>query len=142
MEHPNADLYLRLYRALAGGDLGAARNLVDRECVWHLPSRVIGGDFRGRDAMLLQMARYLVESGGTFRTELLGVLADDEHVVARGIARAERNGRALEDHWVQVAHVRDGRIAEMWHHPGDQHAVDEFWSSPPDAPDASLRPGS
>ena len=128
MEHPNAGLVRALFAALSAGDLSTARSLVDRECVWHLPSTVIGGEFRGHDGMLLQFARYIAESGGTFRTELLGILANDEHVVVRGIARAERGGRTLEDHWVLVAHVRRGRIAEVWHHPGDQYAVDEFWS--------------
>ncbi len=127
-EHPNVVVYRRLYRALGSGDFVTARRLVDDDCVWHLPSRVIGGDFRGPDAMLGQFARYLAESGGTFRSELHSVLADDEHVVARGLVLAEREGRTLRDHWVQVGHVREGRIVEVWHHPGDQRAVDEFWS--------------
>jgi hypothetical protein len=28
---------------------------------------------------------------------------------------------------VHVWHVRDGKLAEAWAHPTDQHLLDEFW---------------
>jgi len=128
MTHPNAERYRQLYRALSSGDFATARGLLAPDCVWHLPSRVIGGDFVGPEEMLMQFLRYAVETHGTYQAEIHAVLADDEHVVAMGVGRASRNGKFLEDHWVQVLHLRDGRFSEVWHHPGDQHAIDEFFS--------------
>jgi uncharacterized protein len=67
-------------------------------------------------------------SGGTFRTELHDVIANDEHVVALFTARAGRADRRLEDRIVEVFHIRDGKAAEVWIYPADLYAGDEFWS--------------
>lgn len=39
---------------------------------------------------------------------------------------AERNGRELTWRGVDVYHMRDGKIADIWITVGDQYAVDEF----------------
>jgi uncharacterized protein len=57
-----------------------------------------------------------------------GVVANDEHAVALFTARADRAGRRLEDRTVEVLHVRDGKLTEVWLYPADLYATDEFWS--------------
>ena len=42
--------------------------------------------------------------------------------------RAEREGRSLQDDTVQVFHVTDGTVIEVWSYPRDQYASDDFWS--------------
>lgn len=78
--------------------------------------------------MLELFGRAVELTGGTLRLELHDVLANDEHAVALFISRAERAGRRLEDHTVQVTHLGDGKVTEIWLHPGDAYAGDEFWS--------------
>jgi hypothetical protein len=34
----------------------------------------------------------------------------------------------VEDHWVQVLHLGDGRFSEIRNYAGDQYAIDEFFS--------------
>jgi ketosteroid isomerase-like protein len=56
------------------------------------------------------------------------MLASDEHGVALYTARAERAGKQLEYNFVRVAHIREGKITEVWLHFDDLYAVNEFWS--------------
>jgi ketosteroid isomerase-like protein len=36
--------------------------------------------------------------------------------------------KQLEDNGINVYHIRDGKITEVWLHPTDLYAADEFWS--------------
>ena len=49
-------------------------------------------------------------------------------VVALTTIQAQREGRSLQDETVQVFHISGGRATEVWTHPRDQDATDEFWS--------------
>jgi ketosteroid isomerase-like protein len=53
---------------------------------------------------------------------------DPLHSAREGNPWGSRNGKYVEDHWVQVVRFRDGRISEIRHSAGDQYAVDEFFS--------------
>jgi hypothetical protein len=67
-------------------------------------------------------------SGGTFRVALHDAVASDEHGVGVHVSEGEREGRRLHSLQTVVFHVRDGRVAEAWALPYDQHATDEFWA--------------
>ncbi len=67
-------------------------------------------------------------SGGTFSVETHDVLASDEHAVALFRVRGEREGKTLDQPAVQVFHIEGGKVKEVWTHPLDQYAADEFWS--------------
>jgi uncharacterized protein len=129
MGHPNEELVRSGYDAFAKGDIDTLRVLFDPEVVWHQPGRsVLAGDHRGIDAVLGFFARTMELTAGSFRAEPHDVIAGDQHVVGLHLVRAERQGRTLADRQVLVAHVRDGKIAEVWEHVEDQYAFDEFFS--------------
>jgi uncharacterized protein len=65
-------------------------------------------------------------TGGTFRSELHDVVANDEHAVSLFAARGQREGRTLDARNVLVTHVRNGKLGETWLFSGDQYAADEF----------------
>lgn len=52
----------------------------------------------------------------------------NEHAVALLRVRADREGRQLDQQYVPVFHVGDGRAIEVWTDPADLCAVDEFCS--------------
>ena len=52
--------------------------------------------------------------------------ADDEHGVALVIISANRGGRSVEVNEVDVIHMRDGKVTEVWAIPADQYAFDEL----------------
>jgi ketosteroid isomerase-like protein len=62
---------------------------------------------------------------GSFRADLHDVLADDEHGVALVALSASRDGRSVNVNAVDVMHLRDGKVVEVWTVPVDQYAFDE-----------------
>ncbi len=129
MAHPNEDLVRRGYAAFGSGDVGTLSELFADDIVWHAGGRSpIAGDYKGKADVLGFFASLAVRAGGTFRTEIHDVLANDEHVVALVTLTAQREGKMLKDNGAQVFHVKSGKVTESWFHPGDQYADDEFWS--------------
>jgi ketosteroid isomerase-like protein len=130
MAHPNEQRFRDGYAAFQRGDLDALRSdYLSPDVVWHVGGRSqLSGDHKGIDEVLANFARTFELTGGTFTVELHDVVANDEHGVALGISRGEREGRRLDSRYAHVAHFRDGKITESWIHPDDQYAVDEFWS--------------
>jgi ketosteroid isomerase-like protein len=129
MAHPNESLVREGFAAFERGDLDALLQLYAEDVRFHYPGRSpLAGDYQGM-AQLIEFSGQLAElSGSSIRLELHDVLANDEHAVALFTARAERAGRQLEDNTVQVLHIRDGKVTDVWFHRTDLYAVDEFLS--------------
>jgi hypothetical protein len=119
-----------LYDAFSRRDVGGVRGLLADGVVFHQPGRnPLSGEYRGIDSVLGLLGELGNRSEGTFRAEVHDVIANDQHAVGLLRISGERQGRRLENHpVVHVFHVRDGKLAELWVHPEDQYAVDEFWS--------------
>jgi uncharacterized protein len=130
MAHPNEDLVREGYAAFGRGDLEMLQNRFFAAGIrWHFPGRSpFGGDYTGIGEVMTWLGRSFEASGGTVRIQLHDVIGNDEHVVALTTVRAEREGRNLEDNTVQVFHIHDGKATEVWTHPADLYATDEFWS--------------
>ena len=130
MAHPHEDLVRETFAASGRGDIGALRDQYFADGIrLHYPGRSpLAGDYDGIVQVLGFFGRAVELSGGTFRTELHDVIANDEHTVALFTARADRDGRRLEDRIVEVFHICDGKAAEAWIYPADLYASDEFWS--------------
>jgi ketosteroid isomerase-like protein len=129
MAHPNEELVRRGFDAFAKGDVDTLRELLDQDAVWHAPGRSpLSGDYRGVDAILGFFARLAEVTGGTFRTEVHDVVANDEHAVGIYATRGEREGRTYENRNVLVSHIRNGKLTEAWLMSEDQYAADEFFS--------------
>ena len=129
MAHPNEDVVRESFAAFGRGDMDATQKYWTDDLHYHQPGRnSIAGDYEGQEQMLQFMARLGELTGGTFSAEMHDVLANDEHAVAMMTTRGERAGKQLNENVVIVFHLRDGKIAEVWAHPTDQYAQDEFWS--------------
>jgi ketosteroid isomerase-like protein len=128
--HPNERVVRSALDALARGDWHPYHDLLADDVVYHAPGRnLLSGDHRGKRQVeaMFDLSERL--AGGTFKAEVHDVLANEDHVVVMSIARAEREGKLpLEDRRVLVFHMRDGKVSEIWWHPGDQHRIDDFWS--------------
>ena len=112
--------------ALSSGDLAGVAARLHDDVVVTIPGRnVNSGVKRGKDEVLQMFGAMLERSGGTMPVEIHDLLESDEHVVAlvrRTIAGADTRAAI-------VYHVRDGKIAEIWSHEGDQYALDEALGS-------------
>jgi hypothetical protein len=128
--HPNEEIVRRLFSAFASNDMTTIDELLADDVAWNAPGRgVNAGRREGKRKLFEGMGRLAELTGGTLRGEVHDVLASDDHVVVLQTTRGERNGRLpLEDHEAIVVHVRDGRVVEVWEHPGDLYAMDAFFS--------------
>lgn len=129
MAHPNENVLRKGYEAFAKADMQAVQDFFADDIMWHAPGRnPLSGDYKGKEEVLGFLGKVMEMAGGTFGLEVHDLLADDEHGVAMVVARAQREGKSLEDRQVHVLHLEGGKVTEFWAHPGDQYAVDEFWA--------------
>ena len=127
--HENEQRVRSAFDAYARKDIASAQDLLADDVTWHFAGRhPFSGDYTGKEQVQDVWARRRKLTGGTLGYDVHDVLANDEHVVALLLNKAERDGKTLEWKSVSVYHMKDGRITEAWDHNDDQHAVDEFWS--------------
>lgn len=126
----NEELIRRAFDALQAGDAEGFLQFYGEDVVLHYPGRgPLSGEYRGKDQVRALLQRQSELLGDTSPdVEIHDVLANDTHAVALQTFRAERGGRTLEDHSVLVFHIRDGQAADIWIHPQDQYAQDDFWT--------------
>lgn len=129
MAHPNEELLRKGYDAFGRGEMGTLQSLLAEDIVWHFPGKgPLAGDYKGIGEVMAWVGRSAELTGGTLRMEVHDILANDEHGVALTRVTAERGGKRLADNSATVFHIRDGKAEEVWIHPGDLYASDEFWS--------------
>jgi hypothetical protein len=128
--HTNEEIVRKLFSAFASNDMATVDGLLTDDVAWTAPGRGVNSGRRsGKKELFAAMGRLAELTGGTLRGEVHDVLTTDEHAVVLQTTRAERDGRApLEDREAIVLHLRDGRVAEVWEHPGDLHSMDAFFS--------------
>lgn len=125
-EHPNVARIRNMYAAFAKGDLAALNDVLAEDLVWHDCGRnQLSGDYRGREAVFEFFGEFMEATKGSFHLDLHSVLADDEHGVALVIISASRAGRNIKANAVDVMHLRDGKVVEVWAVPADQYAFNE-----------------
>jgi ketosteroid isomerase-like protein len=132
--HPHEQLIREFHdhqnRFYAGGAQEPSGAMLTGDVTWHVPGHSpLAGDYRGRSEVLRYFARRRELADRTFQIEVRGVLADDDRAVI--LAACEVNYGGEMRTWTTVAMFRitNGRIAECWVMPHDQHAFDQIWSS-------------
>ncbi|MBW3589645.1 MAG: nuclear transport factor 2 family protein [Actinobacteria bacterium] len=128
MAHPNEELLRKGYKAFSESDLETIGTLFADDVVWHNPGKSsIAGDYKGKEQVFELFGKVTQETGGTFKTEVHDVIANDEHAVVLVTTSAEKGGKSYEGNGVGVYHVKDGKVTEAWQLAEDQYAIDEFW---------------
>ena len=126
-EHPNAALVRRVFAAF-GKDPMAVSAAFSRDIVWRVPgTTVMSGEYRGRRDVVGFLRRTGLETGGTYRSRLHTVFADDDWAVAIYRASGRRNGIDLDIDQALVMRVADGLISDVTAVPLDA-AFGRFWA--------------
>ncbi len=126
-EHPNAELSRRVFAAF-GKDAKAISAALARDVVWRVPgSTVMSGEYRGRREVVDFLRRTAIETGGTYRSGLHTVFADDDWAVAIYRASGRRNGIDLDVEQALVIRMCDGLWQDVTAVPLDS-AFERFWS--------------
>ena len=125
--HPNAELARRLFDRFGAGDLDEAVATMTEDIVWHQPgTNAFSGRFDGRDAVVDRLRR-MRDAGLSTRFEVHDIVANDEHIVALvHLHLGVPDGRRYDQPQVDVMHLRDGLIAELWVMNQDQAVLDEL----------------
>ena len=127
MTHPNADLVRRLFGAF-GNDAMQISATFDRDVIWRVPGNtVMSGEYRGRRDVVDFLRRTGLETGGTYRSQLHTVFADDDWGLAVYRAWGTRNGIDLDVDQAFVIRFEDGMWKEVTAVPLDS-AFDAFWA--------------
>ncbi|MBX5474676.1 MAG: nuclear transport factor 2 family protein [Thermoleophilia bacterium] len=126
-EHPNAALTRRVFAAF-GKDAKTIAAALHPDVVWRVPGNTaMSGEYRGRRAVVEFLRRTGLETGGTYRSSLHTVLANDEWAVAIYRAVGRRNGMELDVDQALVIRCADGRWKEVTAVPLDS-AFERFWA--------------
>ena len=126
-DHPNAALTRRVFAAF-GKDAKAISAALSREIVWRVPGNTImSGEYRGRRAVVEFLRRTGLETGGTYRSSLHTVFANDDWAIAIYRAVGHRNGIDLDVDQAFVIRCEDGLWKEVTAVPLDS-AFERFWS--------------
>jgi ketosteroid isomerase-like protein len=128
--HPNAAAVRAGFDRFAIGDVVGLLGLFADDAVWRIPgASPMAGNYEGRGEIVALLGRTAELTVGTYRVELLWVVADDEHIAAVYRARGEReDGRTLDIEQTLLIELRDGLWTEIRAQPLDQAAFDEFWA--------------
>jgi ketosteroid isomerase-like protein len=126
----NEAVVRRIFDSFARQDGFGLRDAFAEDAVWTVPGGgVMAGTFRGRNAIFRFLTRLPKETGGTYRSQLLDVLASEERAAALYRASGERDGRRLDLEQVLLFRLRDGLVSEVLALPSDARAFEEFWAA-------------
>jgi ketosteroid isomerase-like protein len=124
----DAELAERLWEAVSTADVETLERLCTDDLTWHAAGRgPRSGTFRGRDAVLDYLAR-IGEDADQFASELEDVLVGEAHTALLYRVTGARGEHKLDTGYVLILRSENGRLAEAWSVPRDQHAVDGFWA--------------
>lgn len=129
-EHPNAAIIRSAYEALEKGDGATFAALLDDDITWHESTPGFASDYYGRDQTLALLGRVFQETGVQMsRVSIHDLLANDNHTVILHNTTLTKNGRAFTGQYVDVHHLRNGKIIEHWHLAFDPKADEAFLRS-------------
>lgn len=89
---------------------------------------MMAGTYDGREAIFRFLARLPKETGGTYGSQLIDVLASDDRAAALYRASGTRNGDRLDLDQLLLFRIEDGLFREVLALPTDQSVFDAFWA--------------
>jgi ketosteroid isomerase-like protein len=125
----NEALVRRIFDAFAEKRGFALRGAFAPDATWSVPgSGTMAGMFTGREEIFAFLGRLPKETGGTYSSSLIDVLASDDHAAALYRASGERHGRRLELDQVLLFRIENGLVQHVLALPSDPSAFERFWA--------------
>jgi len=128
MPHANIELVQRVYGAYMQGDRDAVRAAFDPGIRWHNSGYdPTAGTLDGPDAVLAYlMGENHMED---YRLEVIDMLASDERVAVVARTSGRIGDQALVNQFIQLLHLRGGRVVEVWNYNWDQRGLAEAFAA-------------
>lgn len=125
----NEQVVRRIFDAFARKQGFALRDVFAPDAVWTVPGDgAMAGVYRGREAIFRFLAQLPKETGGTYASRLVDVLASDQRAAALYRASGERNGRSLDLDQVLLFRIEGSLVLDVLALPSDPAAFDAFWA--------------
>lgn len=126
-DHPDVQLVRDLHAALQRGDLAWLEEHFADDIVWHVGGNSKWAGARRGKAELREHHARMARARSTSESAVHDILASDDHVVVLGsVTATAEDGSSAECTYVNVFHIDDGKIAEVWGMTGNDAAVDPF----------------
>ena len=126
---PVAELARELYERLSARDFAGYFDRLADDAIFHVGGdSIVAGEYRGKAAIAALGMKLIEETAGSFRTELISVLANGSHAITLHRWRAARRGCHVEMYNFNVYRFANGLVAERWEFIEDQRAHDAFWA--------------
>jgi ketosteroid isomerase-like protein len=126
-DHPNVALVRESFGAMERGDLEWLDEHMSDDIVWHIGGNSsAAGTINGKDAVRQMMAPAVSD---TMKVDVHDVVGGDDHVVVLGTAvvTGPRSGKSVEYNYVNIFHVADGKVTEVWGMAENDAEVDPIW---------------
>jgi ketosteroid isomerase-like protein len=129
IETENLQVIKKLLQSIAAREWADVRGCLADNVVFHFPGQnAFAGDYRGREKALELLARVVQWTGGSIRIQLHDILANEQHGVLLYTVTAKHGDKAIEFSHIDVYHIRDGQVTEVWGACTEQAAFDDFYS--------------
>jgi len=130
MAHPKETWLQELYARFAAGDLAGFLDGCTDDVVFAVPGYAsVSGTYR-RDTFEAWIGGVIGRTGGTFREDVLDVVANDEHGVLLLLHLFDRDDQHYEYQTAHLVEFRDGKIARWTEHPGSMAEFETAWGRP------------
>jgi uncharacterized protein len=126
-EHPNVALVRESMEAMERGDMQWLSDHIADDVIWHVGGNSkMAGEYRGKESLMRMMPSG--EAASANRIEAHDVLANDDHAVVIGTAHLESpDGDSVDYRYVNVFHIRDGKVTEAWGLAENDAEIDPFF---------------
>jgi ketosteroid isomerase-like protein len=126
-DHPNATLVREMFAAMDRGDMQWIEDHTSDDIVWHTGGNSkAAGATRGKEAVRASMAA--MAEPGAMKADVHDVIGNDEHTVVLGTAVVTApSGASVEYNYVNVFHITDGMITEVWGLAENDAVTDPVW---------------
>lgn len=129
MARPNEEVMREAVGYFVKGDVESVMSMFADDVVLHIPgSTQVSGDHKGKEGFQAFLGKTMELTNGQFQLTPHDILGSDEHAVGIYNIKATRDGKDFEWRHVNVYHIRDEKIAEIFYTPHDFPAWHEFWS--------------
>ncbi|HVE64068.1 MAG TPA: nuclear transport factor 2 family protein [Mycobacteriales bacterium] len=128
-DSPDVTLIRKVFQAAAAGDVRVLREVIAPDCAQHIPGNSpIGGETKGRDAVLETLNRRAELTDGTFQAAPELILENGRGLVT-AVSRitAKRDRKKLDARSAQVFQIVDGKIEDIRLLSNDLDTVNAFF---------------
>lgn len=126
-EHANVALVREMFAAMERGDMQWFDEHIADDIVWHVGGNSrSAGVYEGKETVAKMMAG--VANPDAMKADTHDILGNDDHTVVLGTAQVTApSGASVEYNYVNVFHIRDGKVTEAWGMSENDAETDPIW---------------